>query len=78
MRCISRKGMAMANFGMIKHYNADTGTGFIRPEDGDDPLPFRASEMIVEGEYPKEEIRVRYEIENDRQGEPQAVRLQKA
>ncbi|SMQ69643.1 Cold shock protein, CspA family [Altererythrobacter xiamenensis] len=68
----------MANFGHIKHYNANTGTGFIRPEDGEDPLPFRASEMIVEGEDPKEEIRVRYEIEKDRQGEPQAVRLQKA
>ena len=68
----------MAHFGHIKHYNAATGTGFIRPEDGDDPLPFRASEMMVEGEIPKEETRVRYEIENDPQGEPQAVRLQKA
>ena len=68
----------MAHFGTIKHYNADTGTGFIRPEEGDDPLPFRASEMIVDGEDPEEEIRVRYEIEDDRQGEPQAMRLQKA
>lgn len=68
----------MAHFGMIKHYNVDTGTGFIRPEDGDDPLPFRASEMTVEGEKPKEETRVRYDIENDREGEPQAVRLRKA
>lgn len=68
----------MTHFGHIKHYNASIGTGFIRPEEGDDPLPFRASEMIVEGEVPKEETRVRYEIENDRQGEPQAVRLRKA
>lgn len=68
----------MANFGHIKHYNEHTGTGFIRPEDGDDPIPFRKSEMRVVDETPKEETRVSYEIENDRLGEPQAVRLQKA
>lgn len=68
----------MANFGMIRQFNDRTGTGFIRPDDGGEPLPFRSDDMRIEGEVPKEGIRVRYEIECDRLGEPQAVRLRKA
>ena len=68
----------MAHFGHIKHFNAGTGTGFIRPEEGGDLLPFRASEMVIVGEVPKEETRIGYEIEDDSEGEPEAVRLQKA
>lgn len=68
----------MAHVGHIKHYNEQAGTGFNRLKHGGDLLPFRASEMIIEPEVPKNETRVRYEIENDRPGEPRVVRLQKA
>lgn len=68
----------MAQFGTIRYYNERTGAGFIRPEDGEIPMPFRKEQLSAGDQPPKEGMRVRYDIATDSDGALEAVKLRKA
>ncbi|MFZ9396237.1 MAG: hypothetical protein ACO25F_09285 [Erythrobacter sp.] len=68
----------MSNSGKIQTYNKQTGTGFVRPDEGGELLPFSRSDMQKQGEVPSERQAVRYEIAQDGEGEAKAVKLEHA
>jgi cold shock CspA family protein len=68
----------MSNSGRIQNYNKETGTGFVRADEGGELLPFSKADMHKQGEAPWEKQAVRYEVEKDSQGEAKAIKLEKA
>lgn len=68
----------MSNSGRIQNYNEQTGTGFVRADEGGELIPFSRSDMRKEGEAPWEKQPVRYEVEQDGEGEAKAVKLEQA
>lgn len=67
----------MTGSGRIQNYNALTGTGFIRADEGGELLPFSLADMQTKGEAPWEMQPVRYQITSDDEGEPRAIRLER-
>ena len=66
----------MSNAGRIENYNEQTGIGFVRADEGGELLPFSKSDMRKKGEAPWEKQPVRYEVEQDDEGDPRAVKLE--
>lgn len=67
----------MGQIGKIRNYNETTGTGFIAPEKGGEPLPFSRSDFRHEKQIPSEQDRYSYDTRNDEAGEICATNLQK-
>ncbi len=65
----------MTDFGTIKSYNSDKGTGTIVPEQGGDALPFRKADMQQEGQQPRQEHRYGYDVHTGDGGQRRAVNL---
>ena len=66
----------MANFGNIKSYNQDKGTGTITPEKGGDALPFKKADLQEEAQAPQVDQRFSYETAEVDGGHKRAVNLQ--
>ena len=68
----------MTYYGKVKSFDQTAGTGFIIPEKGGDPLPFRKTDMSKENWEPKVEQRLGYETETNTSGHVRAVKLETA
>lgn len=66
----------MTNYGKIKTYDSDNGTGTISPERGGDAIPFGKSDLQQEGQMPVVDQRYGYETRQDNGGNRRAVKLQ--
>lgn len=65
----------MTDFGTIKSYDSDKGTGTIIPEQGGDALPFRKVDMQHEAQEPRQEHRYGYDVQTGDGGRRRAVNL---
>jgi cold shock protein len=66
----------MTDFGKIKSYDTDNGTGTIIPEKGGDSLPFRKSALQQQGQEPKQDQRYTYDVKSGDKGNRYAVNMQ--
>ncbi|HKU26144.1 MAG TPA: hypothetical protein VJQ54_11790 [Candidatus Sulfotelmatobacter sp.] len=68
----------MTQHGKVSDYNETTGTGFLTPEKGGGPLPFRWADLQDQAQLPKQNDRYGYDTQSDHDGEICAVNLKKA
>jgi CspA family cold shock protein len=66
----------MTQYGNIKFYDTDKGTGTIAPESGGDVLPFRKTDLQQQGQEPEVDQRYGYETQSGDGGKQWAVRLE--
>lgn len=65
----------MSYFGLIKHYDAEQGTGTITPERGGDTLLFRKEGLDAPEHPPKPAQRYRFKIATFDGGRKEAVNM---
>jgi len=65
----------MTDFGTIKSYDGDRGTGTIVPEQGGDALPFRKSDLQQQAQEPRLNQRYGYDVKNADNGKRYAINL---
>lgn len=66
----------MTQYGKIKSYDSEKGSGMITPEQGGDALPFNKSGLQQQAQEPNAHQRYSYETQQGSNGHPQAVNLQ--
>jgi cold shock protein len=65
----------MTDFGTIKSYDRDRGSGTILPEQGGDALPFRKSDLQQQAQEPRQDQRYGYDVKNADNGKRYAINL---
>lgn len=66
----------MTHYGKITHFDSQSGTGMIAPQDGSEALPFDRGSFQQHGEVPRSDQVYTFETRGDANGRPVAVNLQ--
>lgn len=65
----------MTNYGTIKSYDSDKGSGMISPEKGRGALPFGKADLQQQAQVPEVHQRFGYDTAQSNDGERRAVNL---